>query len=65
MIHDKILKELSKVQNGPPPVFFQAIRKVVELHRKEFGISSEDIVCDHCKILYPCETIQAIEKGLA
>jgi hypothetical protein len=42
----------------------QALRAVVELHTADFGTPGEDTVCDYCKVIYPCPTIQAIEKEL-
>ena len=41
-----------------------ALRAVVELHTADFGTPGEDTVCDYCKVIYPCSTIQAIEKEL-
>ena len=43
----------------------KALRAVVELHTADFGTPGEDTVCDYCKVIYPCPTIQAIEKELA
>ena len=41
-----------------------ALRAVVELHTADFGTPGENTVCDYCKVIYPCPTIQAIEKEL-
>ena len=41
-----------------------ALCAVVELHTADFGTPQEDVVCDYCKSIYPCLTIQAIEKEL-
>jgi hypothetical protein len=38
-----------------------AVRAVVELHSPE---GKPDQQCKHCKKIYPCPTIQAIEKEL-
>lgn len=43
----------------------KALRAVVELHTADFGTPREDVVCDYCKSIYPCLTIQAIEKELS
>ena len=51
----------------------KALRAVVELHKPEYGdFVDDDITCDHCgqlnsaaMVVYPCPTIQAIEKELA
>lgn len=51
----------------------KALRAVVELHKPfQFGddVSGHKPVCSHCQLgvvgdVYPCETIQIIEKGLA
>ena len=51
----------------------KAIRAVVELHKpEEFENGPDDykLVCSHCQLgvigeVYPCETIEAIEKELA
>ena len=44
-----------------------ALRAVVELHyEKSFGEDSPiKNICDTCSKVYPCPTIQAIEKELA
>ena len=47
--------------------FRKALRAVVELHyEKSFGEDSPiKNVCDTCSKIYPCPTIQAIQKELA
>jgi hypothetical protein len=52
MEHDELMKGL------------KALLAVVELHYEDFGTPGEEIVCDWCKVIYPCPTIQAIEKEL-
>ena len=42
----------------------RTILAVVELHNQDFGTPGEIVVCDYCKVIYPCPTIQAIEKEL-
>lgn len=42
----------------------RALLEVVYLHHLDHGLPNEDVVCDFCKVVYPCPTIQAIEKSL-
>ena len=50
----------------------KALRVIVELHKPfqfEDGIDEYKPVCSHCQFgvvgdIYPCETIQAVEKAL-
>jgi hypothetical protein len=42
----------------------KALLSVVELHYEDFGTPGEEIVCDWCKVIYPCPTIRVIEKEL-
>ena len=42
----------------------KALRAVVELHRPEAQEHGEYEKCWNCSLLYPCPTIQAIEKEL-
>ena len=48
----------------------QALRAVVELHKPFTPMSAERVLCMHCslgsqyEVIYPCPTIQAIEKEL-
>jgi hypothetical protein len=55
--------EMETAQNG----IYKALRAVVELHyEKSFGEDSPiKNVCDTCSKVYPCPTVQAIEKELA
>jgi len=73
MTHDKLLARLDDYGFGVPPL--NALRAVVELHKPMWwgGNEAERWYCSHCGIhdeheqimfLYPCETIQAIEKEL-
>jgi hypothetical protein len=76
MTHDELLEELDEVikdfdkkyDNSNP--YYKALRAVVELHKPE---SSRMPFCVECRgvwqgeidvVLYPCPTIQAIEKEL-
>ena len=62
MTHDELLVRLDDYGFGVPPL--AALRAVVELHTADFGTPGENTVCDYCKVIYPCPTIQAIEKEL-
>jgi hypothetical protein len=42
----------------------KALRAVVELHRPEAQEHGQYEKCWNCNLLYPCPTIQAIEKEL-
>jgi hypothetical protein len=61
MTHDELLALLNTKSDSDE---VHALRAVVELHRSDFGTPGEDVVCDWCKVVYPCPTIQAIEKEL-
>lgn len=73
MTHDELLEAIG---TGETTRFAlaDALRAVVELHKplkQRDRLSGEKItVCEHCetpydsKMLYPCPTIQAIEKEL-
>ena len=80
MTHDELLAYINeeievcdpscnshKADNQP----WLALRAVVELHKPSQSYLFDDEVCDFCsseedrsEILYPCPTIQAIEKEL-
>ena len=72
MTHDELLAELTDTE----PVYARAtlystLRAVVELHKPVQSYMFEEEACSHCsseedrlEILYPCPTIQAIEKEL-
>ena len=73
MTHEELLAKLwilpadvTELQHGAKVV--QALRAVVKLHKPDSGL------CNHCEegfimgsipVVYPCPTIQAIEKELA
>jgi len=80
MTHDELLAEIdfaiddSKYNydfncfDGSHNFMLDALRAVVELHKphehiQEYG--SGGLFCFACQLLYPCFTIQAIEKVLA
>ena len=74
MTHDELLKKITGVSKGNSKWITnfddlltpnaKALRAVVELHRPDFGLPGEDVVCDWCKWAYPCPTIETIEKEL-
>ena len=64
MTHDELL---AKIKGSSP--HWLALRAVVELHKvilhKNYDTDIDRYECQVCKdILYPCETIKAIEKEL-
>jgi len=72
MTHDELLARLDAAPNSDSCWKIAIIRKVVELHEPgDYGHDSWQ-ACLHCScqdchtfIVYPCPTIQAIEKELA
>ena len=75
MTHDELLAKMSKPAhnlnaNDARNVYLLALRAVVELHQPLDNLIAE--FCSHCTemsgkdiyTLYPCLTIQAIEKEL-
>ena len=68
MIHDELLAKLTPTLTYSPNAGFgaipilNAIRAVVEVHKPE---GDKEQQCEHDKKIYPCPTIQAIEKELA
>ena len=75
MTHDELLAEIDRVEIAWQIDGMNALRAVVELHKPMWwgGNEAERWYCFHCGIhdeheqimfLYPCETIQAIEKEL-
>jgi len=75
MRHDDLLIEINRrldvaYYNGDPQSM-RALRAVVELHKPVQSYMFDEESCSHCsseedrsEILYPCTTIQAIEKEL-
>ena len=74
MTHDELSIEVNRrlqvaLYNGDIPAI-HALRAVVELHKvilhKNYDTDIDRYECQVCKdILYPCETIKAIEKELS
>ena len=75
MTHDELITELNHrleiaLYNGDSQSI-HALRAVVELHKPVQSYMFEEEACSHCsseedrsEVLYPCSTIQAIEKEL-
>jgi len=68
MTHEKLIK---KIQITGHTSLEAAIIAVVELHKPVQSYMFDEEACSHCsseedriEILYPCATIQAIEKEL-
>ena len=73
MKHNELLDKIywywrrdNRGSDGLQPMvdYRSALLAVVELHIPDFGTPNEKTVCDYCKVIYPCPTIQAIEKAL-
>ena len=71
MTHDELLAKINRYNDGievgliwTTDVFIKALRAVVELHRPEAQEHGQYEKCWNCNLLYPCPTIQAIEKEL-
>ena len=65
MTHNELSKQLEGLWHDSfKAPGYQALRAVVEIHSADFGTPGENTVCDYCKVIYPCPTIQAIEKEL-
>jgi hypothetical protein len=67
MTHDELLANLTPTQErgfpSNPISVMTALRAVVKLHRPIIH-ALPDETCWACQDLYPCPTIQAIEKEL-
>ena len=76
MTHDELLAKISLAMPKDNSNMYledviTSLRAVVELHRPSQSYLFNDEVCDSCsseedrsEIIYPCPTIQAIEKEL-
>jgi hypothetical protein len=74
MTHDELLEFVNKdINEGGfvsaigewfPARSLFALRAVVELHRPEEQDHKQYEKCWNCSLVYPCPTIQAIEKEL-
>ena len=74
MTHDELLDKIEDIEYWQEQyagkTFMKAIRAVVELHKPYQGYVYEEKVCQVCRskqwaVVYPCQTIQVIEKELA
>ena len=70
MTHEELLLEIDQLNHSCSVVDIVAIalRAVVELHRpeqQEHGKYKFTEKCWNCNLVYPCPTIQAIERGLS
>jgi hypothetical protein len=74
MTHDELLAKVNKYcedivsgQIWTTDVFIKSLRSVVELHKPsqipDWVPTEEEYIC-WCAHMYPCPTIQAIEKEL-
>ena len=71
MTHDELLERVNEYIssecdcescqyiNGP----YKALRAVVEIHKPVLH-SKHKYICEGCNLVYPCNTIKAIEKEL-
>jgi hypothetical protein len=73
MTYAELLAEIDSLNDSCSVVeqLTTALRAVVELHKPVQSYMFEEEACSHCsseedrlEILYPCPTIQAIEKEL-
>ena len=63
MTHDELLAKLNPVITvANITKQYHALRAVVELHKPD--LEGPYAVCTTCQEIYPCGTIQAIEKEL-
>jgi hypothetical protein len=59
--HDELL---AKIDTHPTKYIESALRAVVELHKPDSSLAPESLKYCTCEEIYPCPTIQAIEKEL-
>jgi hypothetical protein len=69
MTHDELLAKIDSElvnhgQRGNIVKHSFALRAVVELHRLEAQEHGQYEKCWNCNLIYPCPTIQVIEKEL-
>jgi hypothetical protein len=62
MTHDELLASIEKMMNHDAIFMKDALRAVVELHKRVE--TRNKVLCEDCVSDYPCPTIQAIEKEL-
>jgi hypothetical protein len=64
MTHDELLAKINPNNTTNQETYlapYNALRAVVELHKPEGNDTQQ---CKHDKKIYPCTTIQAIEKAI-
>jgi len=65
MTHDELL---AKIVNYPDSILFaqyyRALRAIAELHKPSGGWFCDACANPNDEVIYPCPTIQAIEKEL-
>ena len=71
MTHEELLAKINEELAtdyedacGNIPIGLNALRAVLELHRPEEQDHKQYEKCWNCNLLYPCPTIQAIEKEM-
>ena len=74
MTHDELLVRIAQLSITPetnvvPTELATALMAVVELHKPnvipDWVPTKNEYICEGCTRVYPCPTIQAIEKELA
>lgn len=64
MTHDELLADINEaIQYEEDKQVWKALRAVVELHKPVLH-PKHKYICEACNLVYPCETIEAIEKEL-
>jgi hypothetical protein len=67
LTHDELVKDLDScikgAEYGPYEWGFIALRAIAELHKPVLH-SKHKYICEGCNLVYPCDTIEAIEKEL-
>ena len=64
MNHDELLQVIDVYNDGKGDAFGNALRAVVELHKPTKSINGY-VYCPLCRAqLYPCPTVEAVEKEL-
>jgi hypothetical protein len=72
MTYGELLAKIDyDIEGNPYDEYMSALRAVVKLHEPVQSYMFDEEACSHCsseedrvEILYPCQTIQAIEKEL-
>ena len=65
MSHDELLADINEaIQYEEDKQVWKALRAVVELHKPSGGWFCDACAKPNDEVIYPCPTIQAIEKEL-